>query len=89
MAPEATMAKKQQNAPEATPTDSGNGIGDKITQLRDYFEEAKGELRKVTWPTRKETTATGIAVLVLVFVMSLFLGVVDLGLTKLVEYILS
>lgn len=83
------MAKKQQNAPEATPTDSGNGVGDKITQLRDYFEEAKAELRKVTWPTRKETTATGIAVLVLVFVMSLFLGVVDLGLTKLVEYILS
>lgn len=83
------MAKKQQNAPEATPTEAGNGIGDKITQLRDYFEEAKGELRKVTWPTRKETTATGIAVLVLVFVMSLFLGVVDLGLTKLVEYILS
>ena len=61
----------------------------KPNKIQKWWRETVGELRKVTWPTRKETTATGIAVLVLVFVMSLFLGVVDLGLTKLVEYILS
>jgi preprotein translocase subunit SecE len=43
----------------------------------------------VTWPSRKETIATCSAVLVLVVVMSLFLGVVDMGLAKLVEAILS
>ena len=46
-------------------------------------------MKKVTWPTRKEAVATSVAVLVLVVFMSLFLGVVDLGLAKAIEAILS
>lgn len=64
----------------------GNG---KIAQLRDFFEESKAELKKVTWPSRKETIATSIAVIVLTIVMSVYLGIVDLGLSKIVEFILS
>jgi preprotein translocase subunit SecE len=63
-------------------------IGAKISQFREFFEESKVELKKVTWPTRKETIATSTAVLILVFVMSLFLGLVDLGLAKIIEAIL-
>ncbi len=66
-----------------------SGLSAKLAQLTDYFEESKAEIKKVTWPTRKEIKVTGIAVLVLVVVMSLFLGIVDLGLTKLVELILT
>lgn len=47
------------------------------------------ELKKVTWPTRKETLNTGVAVLILVVIMSIFLGLVDLGLARLVEFILA
>ncbi|AAS97394.1 preprotein translocase subunit SecE [Nitratidesulfovibrio vulgaris] len=83
------MAKKQSNAPEAASASSGTSLGDKVTQFRDYVEEAKVELRKVSWPTRKEAWATSMTVLVFVFVMSLFLGFVDLGLTHLIEFILS
>ena len=43
----------------------------------------------MVWPTRKETVATCIAVLALVVVMSVYLGLVDLGLTHLVKFILS
>lgn len=68
---------------------SGSGVGEKIAQFREFFEESKAEMKKVTWPTRRETITTSVAVLVLVILMSLFLGVVDLGLSKLVEYILS
>jgi preprotein translocase subunit SecE len=64
-------------------------LTDKTAQLKEFFQESKVELKKITWPTRKETIATGIAVLVLTFVMALFLGVADLGLTKIVELILS
>ncbi|MBG0778177.1 MAG: preprotein translocase subunit SecE [Desulfovibrionaceae bacterium] len=82
------MSKRNQKGtgPAAPQTSQ---VAGKVAQLKDFFEESKVELKKVTWPTRKETTTTSIAVLVLVVVMSLFLGIVDLGLSKLVELILS
>lgn len=64
------------------------GMG-KIKEFTEFLELSKVEIKKVTWPTRKETTVTSVAVLVLVLVMSVFLGVVDLGLSKLIQLILS
>jgi len=61
---------------------------EKFNQLKDFFDKSKLELKKTTWPTRKETTATCLAVVVLVVLMSIFLGLVDLGLAKIVEVIL-
>jgi preprotein translocase subunit SecE len=65
------------------------GMAAKAQELKEFFEEAQGELKKVTWPTRKETMTTCVAVMILVTVMSLFLGIVDLGLSKVVELVLS
>ena len=62
--------------------------GGKIAQIRDFFEESKAEIKKVTWPTKKEARVTSIAVLILVVVMSIFLGLADVGFTKLVDLIL-
>ncbi|SBV98771.1 Preprotein translocase, SecE subunit [uncultured delta proteobacterium] len=77
------MAAKQSNdAPSAS---SGNVF----TTFRDYLTESRAEIKKVTWPTKKEARVTSIAVLILVAVMSVFLGLVDLGWTKIVELILS
>jgi len=42
-----------------------------------YFRETIGELRKVTWPTRKEATSLTIVVLIVIAVMSAFLGILD------------
>ncbi len=77
------MAAKQSN--DANSAASGNVF----TTFRDYLTESRAEIKKVTWPTKKEARVTSIAVLVLVAVMSLFLGLVDLGWTKIVELILS
>ncbi len=77
------MAAKQSND---APTASGDNV---FTTFRDYLTESRAEIKKVTWPTKKEARVTSIAVLVLVAVMSLFLGLVDLGWTKIVELILS
>ena len=68
---------------------SGAPLKGKVEQAREFFEQSKVELKKVTWPTRKETINTGIAVLILVVVMAVFLGLVDLGLARLVEFILA
>ena len=79
------MAAKQTN--EASSGTAGNaGV---IERFRDYLTEARAELKKVTWPTKKEARVTSIAVLVLVAVMSIFLGIVDLGMMKIVNLILN
>jgi len=49
--------------------------------LRTYFQEAWYELKKVTWPTRKELWNSTVTVIVVIVVIGLFLGVVDLVLT--------
>jgi preprotein translocase subunit SecE len=82
---EAKSAKKS----KARGSESGVGLAGKVSQFREFLEEAKIELKKVTFPTRKETMATSAAVLVLVVIMSIFLGLVDLGLSKAIEAILS
>ena len=42
-----------------------------------YLRETTGELRKVTWPTRQEATSLTIVVLIVIALMSAFLGVLD------------
>ncbi|EKO39551.1 MAG: preprotein translocase, SecE subunit [Solidesulfovibrio magneticus str. Maddingley MBC34] len=67
----------------------GVSLTGRVDQAKEFFEQAKGELRKVTWPTREETVKTGIAVLVFSLVMAIYLGVVDMALSRLVALILS
>ena len=42
-----------------------------------YVREVIGEVKKVTWPTRKETTVTTIMVLIMVALAAIFFMVVD------------
>lgn len=65
------------------------GLAQKIDDLRLYFEQSKMELKKVIWPDKQETISTSSAVMLLVVVMALFLGVLDLGLAKIIAAILS
>ncbi|TVM18931.1 preprotein translocase subunit SecE [Oceanidesulfovibrio indonesiensis] len=81
--------KEQGRQAKGQATTAPKGPAGKLHQLRDFFEESKGELKKVTWPSRKETVATSIAVVVLVLVMSAFLWGIDLVFSKVVQLILS
>ncbi|NDV21612.1 preprotein translocase subunit SecE [Desulfovibrio sp. JC022] len=83
------MAKKKNKSAGVQAKAEAQGAGGKIKQFTEFLEQSKVEIKKVVWPTQKETIQTCTAVLVLVVVMSLFLGVVDMGLSKLVETILS
>ena len=71
------MTKKPTTAQE----EKSEGIVAKAKAFRNYLELSKTELRKVTWPTVKETRTTSL--------MAIFLGVVDLGLSKLISFILA
>ena len=51
-----------------------------------FLKEAKSELLKVVWPTKRETFRVTIAVILLSLAVAVFLGVIDYGLTKLFEF---
>jgi len=53
-----------------------------------FLREVKIELKKVTWPTRKQTMGSTVVVIVLVVIISLFLGLVDFGLSSLIRMVL-
>jgi preprotein translocase subunit SecE len=53
------------------------------------LREVKTELKKVTWPSRKDTLSGTAVVLVAVFIIALFLGVVDSGLSALIKELLK
>jgi preprotein translocase subunit SecE len=42
-----------------------------------YYKETVGELRKVNWPTRQEATNMTILVVIVLVIMTIFLGTVD------------
>jgi preprotein translocase subunit SecE len=54
-----------------------------------FLREVKVELKKVTWPSRKQTMGSTVVVLVIVTIISLFLGIVDAGLASLIRAVLQ
>lgn len=76
------MSNETQNetrVAKADPSQSAKGPrpGDWVAQARVFTNEAIAELKRVYWPSRKETTAFTWVVLVVVAFVSLYLGVVD------------
>ena len=56
-----------------------------LDSTRDYLRDVVAELKKVVWPSRKETLgATGV-LLVIVSLTGVFLGLVDLMFSKLLH----
>jgi len=58
-------------------------------QVTRFFKEVRAELKKVTWTGRKEVMSGTIAVLVLSGIISVFLWVIDLGLSQAVRLVLG
>jgi preprotein translocase subunit SecE len=55
-----------------------------VNKLKEFFRDVKVEIKKVVFPTKEEHIGSTWVVIITVIVISLFLGVVDLALTKLV-----
>jgi preprotein translocase subunit SecE len=54
-----------------------------------FIRESRAELRKVAWPTRKQVWYSTLVVVLLTIALSLYLGLLDLILTKLVSTLLG
>ena len=60
-----------------------------VDQALQFLREVKVELKKVAWPSRKQAMGSTIVVIMLVLLVSFFLGVVDIGLSSLIKAVLS
>jgi preprotein translocase subunit SecE len=57
--------------------------------IQKYFRETIGELRKVSWPTRREATNLTIIVLFVMLVMTVILGSLDVLFSWMVSLLIS
>jgi preprotein translocase subunit SecE len=60
----------------------------KETTVR-FLREVRVEMKKVTWPQRKEIIGSTVVVIVASFLVSFFLGAVDLILQKVLGFIVK
>jgi preprotein translocase subunit SecE len=66
---------------------SEQGGGNFISRGLKFLSEVRGELARVTWPTRREVWATTIVVILTSMVFGVYLYIVDVGLSTFVYWI--
>ena len=49
--------------------------------VTDYLKDVRVEMTKVSWPPRAELRESTLVVIVMVFLMAVFIGIVDRGLS--------
>ena len=77
------MAKqKEEQKPKRSKKASSKKESQKKAGWLTFLDEVNLEMKKVTWPSRKEILGSTTALIVATLLISLFLGVVDLVLAK-------
>ncbi len=56
-----------------------------FTKLKSYFQESYKEFQRVNWPTRKETIRLTLIVIGISIGVAIFLGILDMAFTYLLE----
>jgi len=59
-----------------------------VSESRQFLVEVRTEFRKITWPSQKEAVAGTVGVVVVVFIITTVLGLIDLGLGQLIQLVL-
>lgn len=60
-----------------------------MTNPIQFIKEAKNELQKVIWPTRRETIQITLGVIAISLIVAAILGAEDYGLAKLIEFAIN
>jgi preprotein translocase subunit SecE len=82
----ALVSKKQSQVSRVAPAKSSVSF---INSTVQFLREVKIELKKVTWPSRKQTIGSTVVVIAVVILISIFLGSVDIGLSSLIRAVLK
>ena len=65
------------------------GVKEMKDQSVQFLQEVWIELKKVYWPTWKETRAATIVVVIIVLFFALYLGLVDFALSQIVQRLIA
>jgi preprotein translocase subunit SecE len=88
-APAKKMAAPPKKKPVSASLPAAKPKDNIFTKTTQFLREVKVELKKVTWPSRKQTIGSTAVVIALVMLISLFLGVVDFGISSLIRIVLQ
>ena len=58
-------------------------------KIKNFFREVKVELKKVVFPSREEVIGSTKVVVVLVLIIAVFLGMIDLVLSKFIGMVIK
>ena len=81
------MSTAEQVKPASTATRLPGGIGGWVESARSFLTEVRNEMKRVTWPSRKEVYATTFVVIVTSAFFGLYLFGIDLALNAFVNWI--
>lgn len=59
-----------------------------MKKIIEFLNDVKLEMKKVTWPTKKETFRFTLVVILMSVVLALFLGLLDFGFVKFLNKLL-
>ncbi|MBS1829584.1 MAG: preprotein translocase subunit SecE [Acidobacteria bacterium] len=65
----------------------GQNVSSWPAKVKDYVDDLKAEMRRVTWPSWKQVRATTTVVIVAVFGFAAYFFVVDIAITRLITKI--
>lgn len=60
-----------------------------MANINIFVKEVREELKKVSWAKKDDTIGTTTVVVVLVILLAIYIGIVDLGLSKIIQFVLG
>jgi preprotein translocase subunit SecE len=82
-------AKAAPSRKAAAKTSQGPGTAGLWERTSQFMREVVQELKRVAWPSRRQTISSTGVVLVLVILVAIFLGLVDFVLSRLVRFLIG
>ena len=55
-----------------------------VTRMTSFLQDVQAETKKVTWPSRRDVVGSTLVVIVAVFIVAGFLGIIDFVLSLLI-----
>ena len=80
-----TMEQAKTTTPERA-ADGGQGW---LSNARSFFTEVRNEMRRVTWPSRREVYATTVVVILVSAFFGLYLWGLDLAIDKAIRLVFA
>ena len=82
MAKKSAAKRQPKRQTRKPPAKQKRGIGK-------FISETRGELRKVSWPTRREAINLTVVVILIMVIMALFLGGLDVAFFRFFDWLFS